>query len=218
MRARTVLALILPLAVAAPAVAQAPPNIDPKQIKEKVKQGVAEVLAASEEKTVTLEGIVKITYKAMPTNPQKIAEILKQEGKLGQLPPNVDIDQYIGMFRDDITEMLNENLATLGTIEPLVPLKLRSKKLPVGSYPFGLAFEGERPVAFVITCEDEEVNKGKPLAIKLKTASVDLLDELAVELIEPKKQKEGKEKFDIRISFMRSLAQTKSSLERTSDD
>ena len=216
MRAHSFAAALIPL-VAATSWGQVPPNIDPKEIKEKVKKGVADVLASSEEKTVSLEGIVKITYKEMPTNPKKIAEILQQSGKLGQLPPNTDIDQYIGMFQNDITEMLNENLANLGTIEALVPLKLRSKRIPVGTWNFGFAFDGERPIALVITGEGLPKD-GKPIPIELKTRSVDLQDVLSLEIVEPKKQKEGKEKFDIRVAFMRTVAQSKAKLERTSAD
>jgi len=215
MGVRTLAAALIPLA-AASCWGQAPPNIDPKALKEKVREGVAQVLAASEEKTITLEGIVKITYKEMPTDPKKIAEILQEQGSLGQLPPNTDIDQYIGMFQNDITEMLNENLANLGTIEALVPLKLRSKKIPVGTWEFGLAFEGERPVAIVI--KGEELNKGKPVVLKLKTRAVDMQEKLVLEIKEPKKQKEGKEKFDIRIALLRSVAETKTELQRAKEE
>lgn len=177
--------------------------------REEIAQRVRQVLAASPEETIELEGVCKITYKKVPTDPHRVAELLGQQMG-GQLPPGADIDQYIRMYQPQITELLNEFLADFGKIEALVDLKVKSKRIPRGEHKLGLVFDGERPVALVISSEALR----RPVDIRLKTRPVDLQPELKIEFKTPSNMRAGEEKFDLRLDFMRFQAQSKSKLER----
>ena len=193
-----------------------PPGMDPAAIKERVKQAIQQLVASAQEETIEIAGICKITYKKIPTDPKRVAEILGQQMG-GGAPAGVDVDGMIKQYEPQIAEMLNENLTDIGKIEPLVPLKLKSKTIPVGEWRIGLEFEGERPASLTIR-GDELPNKGKPIQIRLKTRAVDLQKELTIELKEPKKQKEGAETFEIQLSFMRFQAKSASKLERGKEE
>ncbi|MBX3468027.1 MAG: hypothetical protein KF878_14230 [Planctomycetes bacterium] len=185
------------------------PNIPSR---EQIAQKVREVLAASPEETVELPGVCKITYKKIPTDPQRIAQLLGQQMG-GQIPAGVDIDQYIRMYQPQITELLNESLAEFGKIEALVELKIMSKRIPVGEHKIGLVFDGERPEALVIGSEALR----RPVAVSLKTRPVDLQPELKIEFKTEPNMREGQEKFEIQLDFMRFQARSKSKLERVKD-
>jgi hypothetical protein len=186
-----------------------PPNFNKEAILAQVRASLPEVIANSPEETLEIEGVVTIKYKQIPTSPTKVAEALgKDLGNKG-LPPGIDINQYIGMFEKEITSVLNESLADVGSIEAKVPLKVKSKKVPVGTHRFGIVFEGERPKAIKIFNEDEEVMK-KPIELRLKVRPSDLQEELSVTLKEPKTQKKGKEEFELRLAFLRFQAKSKS--------
>lgn len=189
------------------ASAQAPPGGGgmPKiPSREEIAERVRQVLAASPEETIELEGVCKITYKKVPTDPQRVAQLLGQQ--MGaQLPPGADIDQYIRMYQPQITELLNEFLADFGKIEALVEIKVKSKRIPVGEHKLGLVFDGERPVALVVSSEALR----RPVDIRLKTRPVDMQPELKIEF----KKKDDETKFDLRLDFMRFQAQSKSKLE-----
>lgn len=191
------------------ASAQAPggggiPNIPSR---EEIANKVRQVLAASPEETIEIPGVCKITYKKVPTDPHRVAELLgRQMGQ--QLPPGVDIDQYVRMYQPQITELLNEFLADFGKIEALVELKVKSKRIPVGEHKLGLMFDGERPVALIVSSDALR----RPVDIRLKTRPVDLQPELKIEF----KRKDGDPKFDLRLDFMRFQAQSKSKLEPAS--
>lgn len=177
-----------------------------EEIAEKVKQ----ILAASPEETIELPGVCKITYKKVPTDPQRVAQLLGQQ--LGAGAAGVDpkmVDEYSKMYQGQITELLNEFLADLGKIEALVELKLKSKRIPVGEHKLGIAFDGERPVALVVSSEAIK----KPIAITLKTRGVDLQPELKIEFKTPANMTAGQEKFDIDLAFMRFQARSKTKLE-----
>lgn len=212
------LALCAPAALAQgkPPAGGMPPGIDPAAIKEKVKQAIQQLVASAQEETVEVSGICKITYKKIPTDPKRVAEILGQQMG-GGAPAGVDMDGMIKQYEPQIAEMLNENLTDIGKLEALVPLKLKSKTIPVGEWRIGLEFEGERPASLTVR-GDELPQKGKPIPIRLKTRPVDLQKELTIELKEPKKQKEGAETFEIQISFMRNQAKSASKLERGKED
>lgn len=179
------------------------PNIPSR---EEIAAKVRQVLAASPEETIELEGVCKITYKKVPTDPQRVAQLLGQQMG-GQIPPGTDIDQYIRMYQPQITELLNEFLADFGKIEVLVELKVKSKRIPVGEHKLGLVCDGERPVALVISSEALR----RPVDIRLKTRPVDLQPELKLEI----KKKDEETKFDLRLDFMRFQAQSKSKVEPT---
>lgn len=200
-------ALAVVLMTADAAQAQMPPGGMPsrEQIAEKVKQ----VLDASPEEVVEIPDVVKITYKKIPTDPQRIAQLLGQQ--MGQqLPPGVDIEQGLKMYGPQITEMLNQSLADFGKLEAKVELKIKSKRIPVGEYRIGLIFEGERPLALIVSGEGLR----RPIDIRLKTRGVDLQPEMKLELKTPDNMVAGQEKFDLQLDFMRFQAKSKSKLER----
>lgn len=192
------------------ASAQAPPgggmNMPSReQIAEKVKQ----VLDASPEEVIEIAGVVKITYKKIPTDPQRVAELLGQQ--MGQqLPPGVDIEQALRMYGPQITELLNQSLADFGKLEAKVELKIKSKRIPVGEYKIGMLFEGERPLALIVSGEGLR----RPIDIRLKTRGVDLQPEMKMEIKTPDNMVAGEEKFDLQLDFMRFQAKSKSKLER----
>lgn len=184
-------------------------GFDKSAILKRIKEALPQVIENAPEETLELKGVVKITYKKIPTDPKKVGEALGKDlgGKV--LPPGIDINQYIGMFEGEITAILNDALKDVGTFEALVELKIKSKTVPVGEHRFGIKFEGERPVALVIFNADKTKLK-KPIEIRLKTRSIDLQEELTIKIKEPKKQKKGKEKFKLELAFMRFKARSKS--------
>jgi len=185
-----------------------------EEIRQRIEEGIARVVEAAPEAEVEIEGIVKITYKQIPTNPEEVAELLGQElGQGGQVPQGVDVDQMLNMYQGQITEVLNEHMRHLGTFEALVDLKVKSKDIPTGEWEFGIEFDGERPIALVIRGEDLP-RRGRPIPIRLKTRGVDMQDRLTLELDEPDEQEEGEEEFDIVLAFLRFMAKTKSEIER----
>lgn len=188
-----------------------PPGIDPAQVRERVKQAIQQLVASAPEETVEMKGLLKITYKKIPTDPKRVAEILGQQMG-GGAPAGVDMDGMIKQYEPQIAEMLNDNLRDIGKMEVLVPLKVKSKTIPVGEWRLGLEFDGEKPVALVVS--GDELPKKKPIPIRLKTKPVDMQKELLIEVKEPKKQKEGAEVFELQVSVLRNLAKSASKLER----
>lgn len=195
--------------VAQEARAQAPGGGTGIPSREEIAAKVRQVLAASPEETIELEGVCKITYKKVPTDPRRVAALLGEQMG-GQLPPGADLDQYIRMYQPQITELLNEFLADFGKLEALVELKVKSKRIPVGEHRIGLVFDGERPVALVVSSEVLR----RPVTIRLKTRPVDLQPELKIEFKTADDMRAGEEKFDLRLDFMRFQAQSKSKVER----
>lgn len=219
------LALVLPCSVAlaqgkggggAPPGGGIPPGMDPAAIKERVKQAIQQLVASAPETTVELKGLLKITYKKVPTDPKQVAETLGKQMGGGGAPAGVDMDGMIKQYEPEIAQMLNENLTDIGKFEVLVPLKVKSKTIPVGEWRFGIEFEGERPAALVL--RGDGLPGKKPLPIRLKTRSVDLQKELLIEIKEPKKQKEGAENFELQVTFLRFQAKSASKLERGKTD
>lgn len=200
------------LGAAAPAAGQAPPpNMpDRREIERRVREALPKVLDASPEATIEVAGVARLTYKQVPTDPKKIAEILGQQMQ-GGLPPGVDIDQYIGMFQNEIQQFLNEALANIGKFEALVTLKARTREIAVGNYAFGVGFEGESPVAIVLTPlgpDGEPVEGEEPIAVRLQSRRGDPAPQVEVAFGEPRKQKAGDEEFEFRLAVMRFLAKS----------
>lgn len=195
------------------ASAQAPPGggLPPGMkmpTREEIAERVRTILAASPEETIEITGVCKLTYKKVPTDPQRVAQLLGQQMGAGGVDPKM-VDEYAKMYQAQITELLNEFLADMGKLEALVELKLKSKRIPVGEHKLGIAFEGERPVALVISGEALK----KPIPITLKTRSVDLQPELKIEFKTPASMVAGQEKFDLDLGFMRFQARSKTKLE-----
>lgn len=189
--------------------AQAPPRMPSR---EEIAERVRQVLQAAPSTTIELPGVCKITYKQVPTDPRRIAQTLGQQMG-GGVPAGVDIDQYVKMYEPQVTELLNEALQDVGKLEALVELKLKSKRIPPGEYKLSIICEGERPAALIISGDD--LPNKRPVDIRFKTRGVELQPELKLEFKTPKDMEEGKEKFDLLITFMRTEALSKTKLERT---
>ncbi len=208
-------ATLLSAVLATPVLAQNPPPGLPPGFKmpsrEEIRAQVQAVVAASEEETVEIEGVIKITYKKVPTDPNEVAKALGKQMTGGQaLPPGAE--GMIKQFEPMIAEVLNESLGDIGKLEAKVELKLKSKRIPVGEWKIGLQFEGERPVALLIT--GDELNGGKPVELRLKTRAVDPQPHLKIEIKTPKDMPAGNEKFDLQLTFMRFEAKGKTKVER----
>lgn len=178
------------------------------EIVKKIKEAFPKLIEKSPEESIAFEGLVKLKYKKIPTDPKKIASILGQQIGGGQLPKGMDIDKMIGPFLPQIAAMLNEFLVDIGEFEALKVIKVRSKKIPVGKHRFGLVFNGEKPVGLRVFNKDKKVMK-KPVTIKLKTKSTKLQDAVTIELKKPKKPKEGKIEADLFLACLRYKAKTK---------
>lgn len=182
---------------------------DKAEIEKRIREAFPKVIEQSPEETLEVAGLCKLTYKKIPTDPKKIAQMLGKDITGGQqLPPGVDISQYAGMYQNEINSLLSDFMKDIGTIEVLKPIKVKSKTIPADKHKFGIVFEGDRPVALRIFNEDEEKLK-KPIDIPLKAKALDAMaPELKIELKEPKKQKEGKEKVEIQLAFMQVVAKS----------
>jgi hypothetical protein len=204
-------AALAALLVTQEALAQAPPGGGMPKIpsREEVAARIRQVLQASPDEHIEIPGVCRITYKKVPTDPQVIAQRLGQQLG-GQVPAGVNIDQYIRMYQPQITEVLNETLADLGKFEALVELKMKSKRIPVGEWKLGMQFDGERPMALIISGDGLE----RPIEVRLKTRPVDMTPELKIEFKTPRNMREGHEEFELQLEFMRFQARSKSKIER----
>lgn len=220
---RAALVLTVALAATAPADAQQRPPIPPKgEMLKRLKEAFPKVVEKAETGTTEVEGLLKLTYKKIPTDPKVIAKMLGKDMGTDKIPDQM-VDQYVGMFAKEITEALNTVLQDIGEIEVLKELKLRSKKVPVGKHHVGLVFEGEKPVSFVIFDKKEEAKEKKegfmkkPVVVRLVTSSSDLLKEVNIELKKAKKAKKGKVAVDIFVNAIRYKAKSKKPLTASAD-
>ena len=129
---------------------------DRKEILAKINEAMPKLLEKSPEVTVEIEGICKLTYKAIPTEPTKIAEMLGED-IAGKSVPQEQINQYMGMFQNEITEALNKIMADVGKFEALKEIKVKSKAIPGGEHRIGILFKGEQPAGIRIFNADPEV-------------------------------------------------------------
>lgn len=193
-------------ASATPAFAQAPPGIDPAQIEGMIK---AE-LDKAPQKEIQIEGICKITYKEIPSDP---AELVKNNPQLQQyIPAGFNMDAMAKQYAPMIQEYLNKYLADIATFEAFVDLKFKSKKIPTGKYKMGLAFTGADIEGAQIYGEGLE----KPIQIKFKTKvnptpSATLVIELEKN---EKEEKKGVEAVDIVTTFAKSAGKSISPIEK----
>lgn len=215
-------ATLLSAVLAGEALAQGggapPPGLPPgfkmpsrEEIRAQVQRLVDSTPPVDVELPADLAELVKITYKPVPTDPQAVARQLGQQMGGGALPPGAD--GMIKQFEPMIAEVLNESLANIGTFEAKVELKLKSKRITVGVWRMGLQFEGERPVAVILT--PPEGTPGRPVELRLKTRAVDPQPALKIEVKPPTSQTAGAEKFDLQLTFMRFEAKSKTKVERS---
>jgi hypothetical protein len=168
----------------------------PEEIKKKAK----EFLEKAPDATCELEGVLKITYKAVPTDPKKIAEALGKDLGAGAKAKQSDIEAGLKMYAPQIQEVLNDVCHEAGTFEALCDIKVKSKTIKKGSYKFGFAFEGERPVAIVL-----DPDAKKPINIQLVSKGGEEYPEVKIEAVQDKKKKE---KFFLTVAFVRTLAKS----------
>lgn len=201
------------------ASAQMPPGGIPtkKEIIKKVKEAFPKLIEKSPEEKVEFEGLVKLKYKKIPTDPRKIAKLLGKEVAGGQLPKGMDVDKLIGPYLPQIAAMLNEFLVDIGEFEALKEIHVRSKKIPVGKHRFGLVFHGEKPVGLRVFNKDKKVMK-KPVLIRLKTKSTKLQDAVTIKLKKPKKTKKGRVEADLYLACLRYKAKTKKPISAEATD
>lgn len=177
---------------------------------DEIERRVREELDRVPDKTVEFEGLAKVTYKPIPTDPK---EIIKNNPQLaGQLPPNINIDAYIKQYEPQIQEYLNEYMKDIATFEALEDLKFRSKRIPKGKYQLGLEFVGAGIVGAVISGEGLK----KPIAIRFKAGELDPpAKELSIELeTDEKEEKKGRQAFRIMTKFNRGQGGSASSIRK----
>lgn len=196
----------LVIALGAPAYAQGgggggKGGFDPSKLPkpEEIKAKAKEYLEKAPEVTAEIDGIVKITYKQIPTDPKKIAEMLGKEYK--DQAKGFDIEAALKQYAPQIQETLNEVLREGGTFEAIAELKLKSKVIKKGSYKMGFEFDGEKPTRILLEIPGEK----KPLGIPLTSKQVPDLPELQIKCEQDKKKKE---KFVILVGFVRTVAKT----------
>lgn len=156
--------LVIVLGLASVAEAQAPPGGGYPQMpsKEEIEKRIKEEMDKLPTETAEIEG-VKITYKAVPTDP---LEIVKQSG---QLPPGQNPDQAAKQFMPLARPYIEKNMAEIGSFVAEREVKFKSVKLKPGTYTFGVSVDMTDlvPVAVLISGGDLK----KPIAIPLKNGA-----------------------------------------------
>lgn len=199
-------AALIAAALATPAFAQGAGGgaggIDPSKMPkpEEIKKKAKEFLEKAPEAKCELDGILKITYKAVPTDPKKIAEALGKDMGADAKAKQSDIEAGLKMYQNQIQEVLNDVLKEAGTFEALCDIKIKSKTIKKGSYKFSLAFEGEKPVAMIV-----DPDAKKPINIGLVAKGGQEFPEVKIEAVQDPKKKE---KFFLAVSFVRTLAKS----------
>ena len=180
---------------------------------EEIKKQVTKVMNASETQTADLEGIAKITYKAIPTSPDEIGKTLGEQYK-SQLPKGVDVDAAVKQFGPMIQDAMNTYLTEPEgwKFEALEDLKWKSKKVPKGEYKVSIEIDGEQVVHLNLT-QGEAGKKGYvriPIHFGAEKKQETPFAKLKFELkgITDKKT-EKTTSFDLKAEFFRTLSKTK---------
>lgn len=168
--------------------------------KEEVDKKVQEGLSRLPPVTAELEGVCKLTYKAIPSSPERIIEMV---GGKDKLPPGVKPEQEIKQYMPVITQALQRNLAEAGEFEALVPIKVTGKTIPVGKHKYGFVFKDIVISAMAITVEGQK----KPILIPFLSKSTPVHDELKLQIVkDPKKAKTFKIGLDFHYQSSQSPA------------
>lgn len=162
----------------------------PQQIEAMIQQGLEQI----PETTSEIEGLVKFTYKPIPTDPKDLAKMAGSSLPAGLGSPEQLAKQYAPM----IQKYLNKYLADAGTMEVAEgkTLKLRSKTIPAGKHKFGFLVKGQVIKAMVIRYKEGDKEKSLKLGFKSKKtqASQDLK-------ITPAKDKKKPDRIYINLNF-----------------
>jgi hypothetical protein len=130
---------------------------------DEVQQAAQNLFAGSSEtQTAELEGLGRITYKAIPVN---LDDVLKQLGQTlkDRLPSGTDPSVSMGQYRQQVVDGMNAYLTEPEgwKFEALDDLKWKSKKVAKGEYKLSLVTDGERIVMLVLTQAPPAVAEGK---------------------------------------------------------
>jgi hypothetical protein len=121
---------------------------------ETVAKKTQEILAQADEKTTEIEGLAKLTYKEIPTDPD---ELTKKVAALTGVEASLAVEKLGAKMDAALAKALTE--AEGWKFEALVDLTWKSKKLPQGEYKVSLALEGGKLKALTLT-QGERGKKG----------------------------------------------------------
>lgn len=199
---RTHSLISLAFVAAAPVLAQPNPQDvpdipRPAEIQERMKK----IFAEAPEETVEVAGVAKLTYRRVWLDAHALA--LKFGGTLTgkEQPRGIPLDRYVKQFEPRMEQCLAEELLDIGGLELLVPMTLKKKPVPAGKYRIGLVLQEGKPAGIVVKGDD--LNKGKPLSLKLKKQKSEDPPEaegqLRLKLVGPEEQVAEQEKFDLLV-------------------
>ncbi|MCO5168196.1 MAG: hypothetical protein M9894_17790 [Planctomycetes bacterium] len=158
----------LTFALAPAAYAQPNPNDVPDMPRPaEIVERVNELLDRAPEERVELDGVARIVYRRLPQDVHAVALAFGETLSGRQSPRGMDLDRYVRQFEPQIQKVLDDRLGDVGTIELLVPLRIKGKQvIPPGTYKLGLALQGGRLAAVLISGDD--LQRGRPVPYKLK--------------------------------------------------
>jgi hypothetical protein len=162
--------------------------------KQEIEKAIKEELDKIPETTTEL-GKVKISYKAVPSDP---TEALKNSGKL---PPGMKPDQAAKQFAPMARPYVEKFLAEVGKLVTEQEFKLKSTTIKPAEYTFGIVVSDPdlSPVAIVISGKTLKA----PIKLPLKPqAAPGSFDKLKVEIKDGKK---AGEEFTIEVGFAKGL-------------
>ncbi|MDF1660809.1 MAG: hypothetical protein P1V97_03500 [Planctomycetota bacterium] len=166
----------------------------PKEIDRRIKEG----LATLPDTTAELEGVLKFTYKAIPSDPKAIAKLA---GADQGLPPGMDIDAIAKQYGPMIQQKLNQHLQVAGTLEAFEEVKVKSKKISKGKHKFGFLFKGQSIAGMVIY-----VGKKKVL-LKFKSKGVKTPAEALKIVVERDKKKT--DRVHVGLAFLKQVSKSR---------
>ena len=80
---------------------QIPQGFDKEMILKQIKEALPQVLENAPEETLEIEGVLKIKYKKIPTDPKKVSESLGKDLGGGMIPEET-INEYLGIGKSQV--------------------------------------------------------------------------------------------------------------------
>lgn len=156
----------LVLLLAAPALAQPRPEDVPDMPRPaEITKRVNELLEASPDETLEVQGVFRLVYKRLPLDVHAVAMQFGETLEGRQAPRGMPLDNYVKQFEPTVQQTLDTRLEDVGALEVLVPLKTKSRTIAAGTYRLGIALQNGRPAAYVLKTGDPKV---RPRMLKLK--------------------------------------------------
>ena len=163
------LAPVIVLFLAVPALAQ-----QRELTGDEVEKIVKEAFNTAESQTAEVEGVLKLTFKAIVSGPDDCAKRVGQyyrqvnEGKR----VNIAEDVAIAKYREQAYAVWNKLVAegTGFTFEALVDLDLKGKKLPKGEYHVVLGMEQDELRSITLASTEKDKKKRVTVVIALPAA------------------------------------------------